>query len=232
MNYDGGKNGAGVWQLLINQIPPHRVFVELFMGSGALLRRIRPAERNIGIELDARTVAAVQRELPAVDVLQIDAVKWLSSTPAAEDWFIYADPPYLLETRSYQRELIYRHEFHTAEQHSVLLDLLDRSVAMVAISGYGSRLYAERLRPPKWRRLDFTAGSRGGPRTESVWFNYGVPVELHDYRYLGEDRTDRQRIRRKLLRWQRRLEALPTLERAKLLAGLSSPAVSRDYARG
>ena len=51
MTYPGGKAGAGVYQRIINQIPPHDVYVEPFLGDGALLRRKRPAGRNIGIEL-------------------------------------------------------------------------------------------------------------------------------------------------------------------------------------
>ena len=45
MTYPGGKAGAGVWQRIINQMPPHRLYVEPFVGAGAVLRAKRPAER-------------------------------------------------------------------------------------------------------------------------------------------------------------------------------------------
>lgn len=56
MSWPGGKDGAGVAQRLINQIPPHRVFVSAFLGDCAVLRRIRPADLSIGIDLDSVNV--------------------------------------------------------------------------------------------------------------------------------------------------------------------------------
>ena len=50
--YPGGKNGAGTYQRLINLMPPHEVYIETHLGSGALLRRKRPAKKNVGIDLD------------------------------------------------------------------------------------------------------------------------------------------------------------------------------------
>jgi site-specific DNA-adenine methylase len=53
MNYPGGKNGAGVYQQLINLMPPHHTYIEPFLGSGAILRLKRPAQASIGIDADA-----------------------------------------------------------------------------------------------------------------------------------------------------------------------------------
>ena len=39
--YAGGKNGAGIFQRIINQMPPHNCYIEAFLGSGAILRRKR-----------------------------------------------------------------------------------------------------------------------------------------------------------------------------------------------
>jgi site-specific DNA-adenine methylase len=44
MPYIGGKSQAGVYQRIINLIPPHRVYVEPFLGGGAILRLKSPAE--------------------------------------------------------------------------------------------------------------------------------------------------------------------------------------------
>lgn len=52
MAFPGGKNGDGIWQRIICQIPPHRVYCEPFLGSGAVMRRKRPAKLSIGIDLD------------------------------------------------------------------------------------------------------------------------------------------------------------------------------------
>jgi DNA adenine methylase len=57
MQYMGGKNGAGVFQRIINLMPPHRVYIEPFLGSGAILRLKRPAVFNVGVELDPDVLA-------------------------------------------------------------------------------------------------------------------------------------------------------------------------------
>lgn len=44
MAWPGGKDGSGVAQRLINQIPPHDVFVSPFLGDCAILRKKLPAE--------------------------------------------------------------------------------------------------------------------------------------------------------------------------------------------
>lgn len=211
MTYDGGKNGAGVYQAIINQMPPHRVFIEAFCGSGAVIRRKRPALVNIAIEKDPITVAAVSPFLTAVDVVQADALEWLRDYPSAgTDVLIYADPPYLRETRSCQRDL-YRCEFSTRAEHERLLDLAQTLPCLWMISGYWSGLYAERLRG--WRTVQFQATTRRGVRTEWLWMNFPSPVELHDYTHLGTDRTDRQRIKRKRERWKSKLLKMSALER-------------------
>lgn len=54
--YYGGKNGEGVMQAIINQIPPHRIYIEPFLGSGAIIKNKKPALRNVGIEIDKETI--------------------------------------------------------------------------------------------------------------------------------------------------------------------------------
>jgi len=36
MKYPGGKNSAGTYQRIINQIPPHNVYIEPFAESAAV----------------------------------------------------------------------------------------------------------------------------------------------------------------------------------------------------
>ena len=42
MGYPGGKAGAGVYQTIINLMPPHDVYIEPFLGGGAVMRLKRP----------------------------------------------------------------------------------------------------------------------------------------------------------------------------------------------
>lgn len=59
--YPGGKNGAGVYQTIINQLPPHDTYIEPFLGSGAVLRMKKPARASIAIDADADVVRIVHR---------------------------------------------------------------------------------------------------------------------------------------------------------------------------
>src|SRR5688500_11067099 len=61
--YRGGKAGAGVWQKLINLMPPHTTYIEPFLGHGAILLHKRPAHDNIGLDLDPQAVQEVRTRL-------------------------------------------------------------------------------------------------------------------------------------------------------------------------
>lgn len=101
---------------------------------------------------------------------------------------------------------------------------------MVMISGYASALYAHEL--TDWRLVTFQAATRGRPALEHLWCNFPEPAALHDYRFLGEDFRERERITRKARRWQAKLAKLDRLERqAVLSACLGAPSTSSEMAR-
>jgi len=72
MAYPGGKNGAGVYQTLINLMPPHEAYIEPFLGGGAVMRLKRPARLNIGIDLVPSAVSAMREAFPAAGVIAGD----------------------------------------------------------------------------------------------------------------------------------------------------------------
>jgi hypothetical protein len=226
MTYPGGKNGSGTYQKLINLMPPHREYIEPFLGSGAIMRLKRPATSSIGIDSDEHVMKNFRATVPGLTLLNVDALRWLSNADVSSDTLIYLDPPYLMSTRSSKRAL-YRHEF-IDEQHAELLSMIKRLPCMVIISGYWSRMYAAALRG--WRTVTFQARTRGGKMaTEWVWLNFAEPLELHDYRYLGTNYRERERIKRKQLRWRNRLQHMDYRERYALLScveDLRSPATS------
>jgi site-specific DNA-adenine methylase len=220
MNYPGGKNGSGVYQAIINLMPPHLTYIEPFLGSGAIMRLKKPAWSSIGIDIDAAVIKRFTVPIPELELIQEDALDWLSNYQFLTRTLIYLDPPYLMETRSSKRP-IYDHEFYTLEQHTKLLELIQRLPCMVMISGYWSVLYSTEL--IAWRSASFQAQTRGGhSATEWVWMNYPSPLELHDYRYLGSDFRERERIKRKQARWKNRLATMPDLERHALLSVIES----------
>ncbi len=220
MTYPGGKAGAGVVQRIVNQMPPHRAYIEPFLGSGAVMKAKRPADVNIGVDLDGSAIAGFDGEVPqSLELITGDGIGFLESYPWRGDELVYCDPPYLLSTRRQHRS-IYRCELESDEDHLRFLAIAAKVPARVMISGYWSEMYAERLR--SWRAISFQAVTRGGSlATEWLWMNYPEPAELHDYRFLGETFRERERIKRKTNRWVSRLERMPILERRALAAALA-----------
>lgn len=224
MTYPGGK--GNVFQKIINLIPPHRVYIEPFVGGGAIALNKLPARSNIVIDID---VAAVDHVRSAIGTngdnagtwqfLNYDALIWLRRYNWHGDEFVYADPPYLLETRRQARQ-IYRYEMCEPEEHHYLLNILTGLPCPVMISGYWSDLYAQQL--AGWHVVSFESMTRGGSlATEYLWMNYPQPTELHDYRYLGENFRERERIKRKKARWVNKLQNMPILERLAISAAIA-----------
>ena len=216
-SYTGGKGGPGVYQTIINQMPPHRVYIEAFAGAGSVLRFKRPAVASIAIDRDEHVLAEHWRgdEIPALELVNADALAWLAAYPWHGDELVYCDPPYLMETRASQRNY-YRCEMGTLEEHARLLAVVKALPVPVLISGYWSELYAREL--AAWRSLTFTTTTRGGrPATEWLWMNYPEPTALHDYRYLGRNFRERERITRQARRWRARLARMNSLQRQALL---------------
>ncbi|MDD3449213.1 MAG: DNA adenine methylase [Gammaproteobacteria bacterium] len=192
------------------------MYIETHLGSGAIMRHKRPTETNIGIDIDEGVLRAWKGSLD-VQLVRADAAAFLAGYPFEGDEFVYADPPYLAATRASDRSP-YRNDY-TDSQHVELLDMLLRLPCHVMISGYLSDVYARRL--AGWRTLSFGVRTRSGQSTtEWIWMNYSEPDELHDYRFLGDSFRERERIRRRIERWQQRLERLPPLERRALIAAL------------
>lgn len=281
MGYPGGKNGAGVFQRIINLMPPHEVYIEPFLGGGAVMRLKKPARLNIGLDLDRSALASLAgfdepvpggsgiarsregrspiagngdirrraaalagngdsagentqpsplarngdedlhaRNGDAADFrfLRSDGIRFLERYSFTGNEVVYCDPPYLMSTRS-GREF-YRFEMSDL-QHRLLLRVIRKIPARVLISGYWSEMYAKALRD--WNCITFESMTRGGhTATEWLWFNFEPPAALHDYRYLGENFREREKLKRKKLRWTERLKRMPLLERQALLLAISS----------
>ncbi len=227
MRYPGGKNGAGTYQRIVNQIPPHHRYVEAFVGSGAVLRAKRPAAESYALDLAPDALDGIRDAVPdGTRLIHADAIQWLGDR-LGEHWFqptdfVYLDPPYLMETR--RSGPMYRHEL-TDRDHRRLLAIAQQLPCMVMISGYWSELYAQLLQV--WRTMSFEAMTRGGCKaTEWLWMNYPEPIALHDYRYLGENFREREKIGRQRKRWVARLRRMDVLQRRALLAALAEYSIA------
>lgn len=221
MTYPGGKNGAGVYQAIINQMPPHSRYIEPFAGGGAVLLHKRPAQHSLICDLDGEALTALageaRRRRIVIEARETCGIAMLEHHQARRGDLIYCDPPYVLSTRT--KQAIYRHEMTDAD-HARLLEAITGLDCMVMLSGYDNLLYRAAL--GDWRRVEYMAPTRGGPREECLWCNFPEPATLHDYRYLGGDFRERERIRRKVTRWQGRFAGMPDLERRAVLSALLS----------
>lgn len=191
-----------------------------------------PAAINIGIDYDAGVIADYARRRrqsemtrpagtgqPETAIVHGNSLALLQALKVESDWLLYCDPPYLLSTLGKSKRIYYGRGLLTEKEHGILLSLLTRLPGMVMISGYQSELYAERLKG--WRTSSFwTVDRRGRQRQEWVWMNYASGGKLHDARFVGNGFTDRQRIRRKAGRWQRKFLAMPDHERQAVLDSL------------
>lgn len=218
--YLGSKAGAGAYQAIISLMPPHDTYIETHLGSGAVMLRKPPTVKSIGIDLDATAVNQFKKSLVSesfqgnIELINTNAHEFLADYPFTGNELVYADPPYLLDTRTSNKR--YRHEY-TENDHVELLRIIKRLKCSVILSGYPSKLYDKTL--SGWNTKEFQSMTRGGVRTEKLWFNYD-----HDAAYwasfAGNNFTDRQRIKRKAQRWAKNYIDLPPGERRAILAAL------------
>ena len=223
MKYPGGKNHGSSYPRIINQIPPHSLYVEPFAGSAAIRRMMRPSARTILIDLDRSTIGSLAELVPDAEVLNVDAITWLEvdrehlARPRVPT-VIYCDPPYLASACA--SRLRYEHVL-SDDQHERLLRRCKQLRCYVLISGYWSELYADWLKG--WRVVSWPQITRGGTwAQEFLWCNFPEPVELHDYQHLGVDFRERQDVKRQQQRWRRKLAAMTTLKRQALMSVLAT----------
>lgn len=265
----GTKNGSGVWQRIVSEIPPHRVRIEAFWGRGSISRRMRPAEILIGIDLDPDAIAdggdvAMMWQANCLDWLEnyfqlspdpvtpktaslpaatrkaaasaddaenrsgrptlknaSAAADAALSVPAAtrkaaagvatfggaghHQHFVYLDPPYYL-VRNY-----YKTPFAAAD-HVRLLNIFLALPCPAALSGYWTDLYRERLAGV--RSIEIPTSNRAGKKcVEVLWLNYPPPLVVHDPRFFGNGRRERQRIARRGKTWSDGLDRMTPIER-------------------
>lgn len=225
-NYLGAKTGSGVYQAIINLIPPHDTYIELFLGTGSILSKKAKSSRQIGIDLNIDCIESFISPENDVELYHTDSLNFLNEFDFSQSGrtVLYCDPPYLLETRSSKKR--YKYEFND-EDHLKLIQLLKKlpENCFVLLSGYRNRIYDEVI--ADWWSIDFQAMTRGGVRTETVWCNF-FPNTIHYHTYAGKDFTDRQRIKRKAERWANNFKELPCAERQAILASLLSVSNSED----
>lgn len=235
--YFGGKEGKGVYQAIINQIPPHNIYAELFVGNGSIFRKKKKAGITLLCDLSPKVVCDWEKQgvqkvnftdwnewdygYPELSILNDNAMKVLRG----DDWFgipsldvkgcfIYLDPPYPIESRK-QKRAVYEYEM-TIPEHIQLLEVISSfEKSQIMISSYPNDLYDNALK--SWRKVDFIGRSQKGATIERIYMNYSESFKLHDYSYVGQNFRDRFRIKKSTDNIVDKFLRLPPLQRNAVL---------------
>jgi site-specific DNA-adenine methylase len=231
--YPGGKNGSGVYQTIINNIPPHTTYIEAFGGSLAVFRRIRRSARmSIVNDINPVVVKGYDKEFNfSAIIYNRDAVELLNLLKHRfeyinETFVIYLDPPYPFSSRKSDKP-IYKYEM-SDEDH---IRLCEKVIALsnkyhniyFLISTYPNDIYEKYFE--HWRLVRFYAQTRKGKALEYLYCNFEKPRKLHDYRYLGNNFRERERIQRKIERKVQGLLKLPCLEKNAIIQAIQERVV-------
>jgi len=225
-HYNGGKGGSGVYQKIISMMPPHKLYIEPFLGNGSVMRYKKPAFHQWGIDDDDQVIEHLWKDhnIPNLKLTCGNALYWLKQSfwrsQNPNDTLIYCDPPYLMETRRSQRQL-YRCDMGDEDSHYELLQILLSLRCNVMISCYPNDLYDNLLHENGWRYECLTAPTRGaGWVDEYVFMNFPKPLELHDYSFLGDNYRQRDNIKRQRQRWVNNFKSMSPQKRYAILAAL------------
>lgn len=211
--YFGSKATYGLCQPIISIMPPHDTYIESHLGGGAIMQRKPPAMRNIGIDIDQKTISQFQCDY-SVKLVHGCAHQFLRNYKYKGRELVYCDPPYLLSTRTSNRR--YRFDYQEKD-HIELLELLKTLPCNIILSGYASALYDSHLKG--WRTMELQVMNQAGVRTEKLWHNFLID-RVHWPRFAGKNFTDRQRIKRKAQNWGRMYKEMPKAERLAVLSAM------------
>lgn len=213
--YAGGKNASGVYQFLINHVPPVKCIVSGFLGHCGLLKNIKPAKLMVGIDKDVLVTDRWNKENTSVKLITGDFLlnlDWVNPKQFGET-LVFLDPPYLNETRANQGKL-YNHEFETLEQHKTMLEKAIKFPCYVMITAYENELYNHYLDGKNgFTKHYFNGQTRGGRKQECMYINYEVPTKLHDYKFYGVDYRERWNNKKLIDRTINQLKDMPPLRR-------------------
>lgn len=219
-SYFGGKSGNGTYQTIINNIPKCHVFIDAMVGNGGIVCNLNLPDLTVINDIDTgiigkynidRSYNIIKENLHYRDLI----VKYNYLSHGA---VFYFDPPYLKSTRKSQIN-VYKFEWSVSD-HEEFISLAHKVESNCMISHYPCPLYDESFK--NWNQITFQSITRQGTATERIYFNYEVPTILQDYRYIGKNYIDRQRIKRKINREIKKLQSLPAVERNAIIEAINS----------
>lgn len=192
----GNKNIPGVLEFLINRLPAANRYFSLFYGSGGIENSVYTSE--IDWLASEANIANHKFASGRSRIVANDYKVLLGEIVYAPDDFIFADPPYLHETRRNGRLYYGEHEWDEKD-HDEFLRRIVLHPAKVMITHPPCQKYEGMLGVYKdqWQWEDFSYQGHQGKVNDRVWMNYDPKaVELHTYACLGSNFVERQAIKR------------------------------------
>lgn len=130
----------------------------MFIAESKCMPSTTGTDYRTGINIADRLKQVQIENMPAIEVIK--RFKY-------DNVFIYADPPYVLDTKAGKQ---YMHEM-TDEDHIELLETLLQHPGPVIISGYRNEIYDETLSDWHRKSIDSLA-EYGKKRIETIWMNF------------------------------------------------------------
>lgn len=223
--YPGQKKIFGVYQKIINQIPKHDEYYELFAGSAAIAKllmsvpnvKINLVEKDFNVhsnlvseftKISTDTIKSNNIFIACADALDV-IDELVKNESINKKTFVFIDAPYLHSTRPNSTKL-YTQEM-TDIQHEKMLSSVLQLKCNVMIIHPKCDMYNSILK--SWRYIDIKIRYNNKTSLERIYMNYQEPEVLHMYNFLGNDCWDRQRIKRKSDSLVIKLKKLPARER-------------------
>lgn len=216
-SYPGQKKIYGFYHKIINEIPAHENYFELFAGSAAIASLLNtPLTRPRKMFLndidrsvtDRLNCIFLSEGITIGNKNYIDIIK-SKLTNADKKTFVLLDPPYHHDTRPNNTEL-YEYEMTNRDHSKFITSVLQLKCNCMVIHP-ACELYDTKF--ASWRQVEVKVRYHKKTSLEKLYMNYDKPKELQAYKFLGKDCWDRQRIQRKAIRLVSKLDKLPEQER-------------------
>jgi len=215
-SYPGRKAAAGAWQKILSEIPRCNLFIEAMCGS-AFLSSIINVQNIVINDRDRSVIDKLRYAADNVEFRNEDYKCIIARYDNGnKERVFYFDPPYMMNTRSYQLP-IYKFDWKPAD-HTRFIKAMLKMKCPTMISHYPCPLYDNAFK--SWRKITYNSMTRAGVREESLYMNFPQPVLLQQYAHVGENFTDRQRIKRKVARLVAKLQKEQPQERAAILSAV------------
>lgn len=217
IKYTGHKNINGVYQAIINEIPIITDFYELFCGSCHLSKILLSITTQVNYHINDLSSGVIDKyNFTSAITTTFDAIDIINNINDYEgsNKLIFLDPPYIHASRPNNTN-IYEFEMSDLQHLKLFQSIIAANVKIILIHPKGY-LYDELINLG-WRYKEVSIRYHNKTSIERIYMNYEVPSNLLTYQFLGFNFTDRQRIKRKCIRFSQKLLLLPVLERLAII---------------